>query len=186
MGAGTILSNLKNALKSAGQAAAATASPLYGLVTKIQQESQSATSAEQTITPTSNNNTLQDSMSALLALNNQNAERQMEYQTQSAQQAMEFNAKEAQKTRDWQEMMSNTQYQRAMADMKKAGLNPILAYSQGGAGVPSGATASGYRMSGASSGGSETLMEMYSGKMLANSIVKIATTGIGALTMLLK
>lgn len=63
-----------------------------------------------------------------------------------------YNAEEAQKQRDWQEMMSNTQYQRAMNDMQKAGLNPILAFSQGGAGVPTGATASvsGAQMSSAS------------------------------------
>lgn len=61
---------------------------------------------------------------------------------QKAQQrANEINIQEAEKNRRFQERMSNTAYQRAMADMKKAGLNPMLAYMQGGAAVPTGATA---------------------------------------------
>lgn len=58
------------------------------------------------------------------------------------EQANKINIQQAQVNRDWQERMSNTAYQRAMDDMKKAGLNPILAYAQGGASVPSGAQAS--------------------------------------------
>lgn len=52
------------------------------------------------------------------------------------------NRDEAQKTRDWQTEMSNTAYQRAKADMLKAGINPALALGAGGASTPSGATAS--------------------------------------------
>jgi hypothetical protein len=48
-------------------------------------------------------------------------------------------AEQAAKQMDFQERMRSTQYQTAVEDMKKSGLNPMLAYTQGGAGTPSGA-----------------------------------------------
>lgn len=64
-----------------------------------------------------------------------------EFQSDEATAARDFSAQQAQLNRDFQERMRSSQYQTAVEDMKKAGLNPMLAYHQGGAGTPTGAMA---------------------------------------------
>lgn len=73
---------------------------------------------------------------------------------QIAEQNTQFNAEQAALQRQWahdeaihernfQIQMSNTAYGRAIEDMKRSGLNPMLAYTQGGASTPGGANPSG-------------------------------------------
>lgn len=57
-------------------------------------------------------------------------------------QGQSFNSEEAAKNREFQREMSSTAYQRAVGDMTKAGFNPMLAFSQGGASSPGGSSAS--------------------------------------------
>lgn len=61
--------------------------------------------------------------------------------TGAEQEANAFNASEAEKQRAWETEMQNTAYQRQVADMRAAGINPALAMSNGQPATPSGASA---------------------------------------------
>lgn len=69
---------------------------------------------------------------------------------QENQLAMQFSGEQASQQMAFQERMANTSYQRAVSDMQAAGINPAVAYSQGGAVAPSGAAGSGVSSAGAS------------------------------------
>lgn len=70
-----------------------------------------------------------------------NVDRQETFAREMMAQQQAFNSAEAAKSREWSEMMRKTAYQTTMEDMKKAGLNPILAASRGATSADTGAAA---------------------------------------------
>ena len=109
------------------------------------------------------------------------AEKNRQWQTEMINLNNQFNASEAEKNRQWQTEMSNSAITRAVADMKNAGINPILAYSTS-ASTPSGGVASGSTSGGATASAGGTIGNRQTTDPLTNLISTVISVGAGLLT----
>lgn len=108
---------------------------------------------------------------------------QSDVQDQRIREGREFEAEQALVNRNWMEEMANSAYQRSMQDMRQAGLNPILAYQQGGAVTPGGAQGrnpgTGSPTSGSGGGATAGRSENTQGE-LGRALGNVATSAVQA------
>lgn len=127
-----------------------------------------------------------------VAAEQSSADKQMAFQRESQQEQQRFNAEQAALDRAFQqasadkqmayaERMSNTQYQRAVADMRKAGINPILLARNFSGSSPQGTSAGGAVASSAMAQGSKADISGVLGAYLSSLVSSSnAAANVGA------
>ncbi len=93
------------------------------------------------------------------------AQKDRDFQSTEAATSRDFTSAQSKRQMDFQERMRSTEWQVGVEDMKKAGLNPALAYSQGGASSPGGAAGAGAAGSGSQARQEDTITPAISSAM---------------------